>query len=256
MNDPSASWIWRPKPNEQADVRLFCIPHAGGSAMIFRTWPQDLPDSVEVCAIELPGHGRRIREAPYSRMRTLVVALVEAMLPYLDRPYALFGHSFGALVCFEAARALKNHQGSSPAHLCISGAKAPQLVADGSFFHKQPDAVLIDEVRRLGGTPEAILENEEMASAMLPAIRADYEILETYAYSDAAPLSCPILGMVGAADPEIDRASLQAWAEHTTDGFKMEIFPGDHFYLDQSQARVLQILGMALEQGLPLVEDQ
>lgn len=256
MNDSAASWIWRPKPNEQAGLRLFCIPHAGGSAMVFRTWPQDLPDSVEVCGIELPGHGKRIREAPYSRLRTLVVAIVEAMRPYLDRPYALFGHSFGALVCFETARELQNPKALSPAHLCISGAKAPQLITDGTQFHRQPDARLIDEVRRLGGTPDAILENEEMVSAMLPAIRADYEILETYVYSDAAPLSCPILGMAGAADSEVDRASLQTWAEHTSDGFKMAIFPGDHFFLYQSQAQVLQTLRMALEQELLLVEDQ
>jgi medium-chain acyl-[acyl-carrier-protein] hydrolase len=189
-------------------------------------------------------------------MGPLVEALVEAMLPYIDQPYALFGHSFGALVCFEAARVLQLHKGLSPVYLCISGAKAPQLITDRSSFHKQPDALLIDEVRRLGGTPEAILEDEEMVSAMLPAIRADFEIMDTYVYSDAAPLVCPILGMLGAADTEVDLVSLQAWAEHTTDGFNIEIFPGDHFYLYQSQAQVLQLLGKALEQGLPLVEDR
>jgi medium-chain acyl-[acyl-carrier-protein] hydrolase len=256
MSENSEDWILRPRPNEKASLRLFCVPHAGGSAMAFRTWTQDLPDHIEVCAIELPGHGRRIKEGPYSQLKSLLAALVELMLPHNDRPYALFGHSFGALVCFELARELQNHKALPPVQLCVSGAKAPNLFIDDSTFHKQPDSQLIDEVRRLRGTPEAVLENEEMVSAMLPAIRADYEMLDTYVYTDADPLSCPILCLAGSADPQVERDSLQAWAEHTTAGFNMVMFPGDHFYLFRAQTQVLKTLSTALEQVLPLVEDQ
>lgn len=255
MIDPASSWIVRPKPKEHAGLRLFCMPYIGGSAMIYRTWPLDLPDYVEVCAIELPGRGRRIRETPFSRLRSLVEALADSILPYLDRPYALFGHSFGALVCFELARELRNRPAPIPVHLCVSGAKAPQLLTDGSSVHMLPDPDLIDQVRRLGGTPEAVLENEEFVSALLPAIRADFEMLETYSYSDEPPLRCPILGLGGAEDQLVDRASLQAWAEHTTTGFKVEMFPGDHFFIHQAQPQILQTLGAAIDHALPLVKD-
>jgi medium-chain acyl-[acyl-carrier-protein] hydrolase len=249
MIDPASAWIVRPNPNEHAGLRLFCVPHVGGSAMIFRTWPQDLPDYVEVCAIELPGRGRRIKEIPFSRLRSLVDALAGSILPYLDRPYALFGHSFGALVCFELARELRNRSAPIPVHLFVSGAKAPQLFVDGSSIHTLPDARLIDKVRRLGGTPEAVLENEELVSALLPAIRADFEALETYVYSDAPPLRFPILGLGGAADHRVDRASLLAWAKHTTAGFKLEMFPDDHFFIHEGQTQILQTLGAALERA-------
>jgi medium-chain acyl-[acyl-carrier-protein] hydrolase len=256
MIDPVSTWIVRPNPNEHADLRLFCVPHVGGSAMIFRTWPQDLPDYVEVCAIELPGRGRRIKEAPFSCLRSLVDALADSILPYLDRPCALFGHSFGALVCFELARELRNRLVPIPVLLCVSGAKAPQFLVDGSSIHMLPDPRLIDKVRRLGGTPEAVLENEELVSALLPALRADFEALETYVYSDATPLRCPILGLGGAADHRVDRDSLRAWAEHTIAGFKLEMFPGDHFFIHQAQPQILQTLGAALEHSLPLMKDE
>jgi len=254
MGDHLSNWILRPKPNESADLRLFCLPHLGGSAMIYRTWSQHLPDSVEVCAVELPGHGRRIKEVPFSQLGSLVDALVDAILPCLDRPYALFGHSFGALVCFELARELRNRLAPIPIHLCVSGAKAPQLIVDGSSIHLLPDKHLIDKFRHLGGTPETVLENKELVSALLPALRADFEILETYVYSNATPLRCPILGLGGAADNRVDRASLGAWAEHTIAGFKFKIFPGDHFFIHQAQPQILETLGEAFEQALLMRE--
>jgi len=183
-----------------------------------------------------------------------VDALADSILPYLDRPYALFGHSFGALVCFELARELHNRLAPMPVLLCVSGAKAPQLLIDGTTIHMLPDTLLLDKVRQLGGTPEEVLENEELVSALLPAFRADFEVLETYIYSDATPLRCPILGLGGAADHQVDRASLRAWAEHTDAGFKLEMFPGDHFFIHRAQPQILQILGAAIEQALLMRE--
>lgn len=252
---PPPGWIQRSKPIENADLQLFCIPHAGGGGMVFRTWPQYLPDFIEVCAVELPGHGRRISEPPFTRLDPLLAALVEALLPEIDRPYALFGHSFGALVCFEVARELQTRKSMPPILLIVSGARAPQLPASDLPIHKQPDSILIDHVRRMGGTPEAILENEEMLSAILPAIRADYEVKETYEYSNADPVNCPIFAMAGSADLVVNRTSLQAWGALTTGDFNLEFFPGDHFYLFQTQSQVLQITAKALKKALPLKED-
>jgi len=103
------SWIISPKPNPQADLRLFCFPYAGGSSFIYRTWVEFLPASVEVCAIELPGRGRQIKLPPYNKLEPLVDAIASFMQPYLDKPFAFFGHSMGALVSFELARLLRKN---------------------------------------------------------------------------------------------------------------------------------------------------
>jgi medium-chain acyl-[acyl-carrier-protein] hydrolase len=252
---PSSRWILRTEPNESAKLRLICIPHAGGSGIIYRTWPQDLPDFIEVCAIELPGRGRRIGEKPFTSLKLLVNTLLESILPEIDRPYALFGHSFGALVSYELARGMQTRHGLPPVHLCVSGAKAPQFISNGSAIHTQPDPVLINYVRNLGGTSEIVLQNEEMISAVLPALRADLEMSETYNLSKSTQFDNPILVLAGNADPKVDRGSLEAWAEHTTAGFQMKFFPGNHFYFYETQAQVLRFLGQALEQSLSLLED-
>jgi len=220
--------------------------------MYFRTWPEDLPDHIEVCAIELPGRGRRINEIPVSDLGSIVDSLADAVMPLLDRPFALFGFSFGALVCFELARELGVRRAPAPVHLCVSGAKAPQLLVGRSSTHKLQDAQLIDEVRRIGGTPEAVLENEELIAALLPAFRADFEALETYEYSGRPPLACPILALGGARDNLVDHPSLQAWAHHTAVGFELKMFPGDHFFIQESQPQVLEIHSKAIEHAIQL----
>jgi medium-chain acyl-[acyl-carrier-protein] hydrolase len=253
--DHSTAWIVQPRPEENAGLRLICVPHLGGSSIMFRTWPQHLPDSVEVNAIELPGHGRRIQEIPYSHLRSLVIELADAILPVLDRPYALFGQSFGAIVCFELAREFRSRSIPAPIHLCVSGAKAPHLLTADKSIHLLPDLDLIEHVRRLGGTPDSVLENEELVSALLPAFRADYKALETYFYSEGAPFDFPLLVFGGVKDNQVDRASLQAWSNYTRAGFRLEMTPGDHYFIHKSQKQVLQILGAELQNALQLVRD-
>ena len=103
---PASRWVWSPRPNPGARLRLFCYPYAGGRAAVYRRWPESLPASIEVCAIEPPGHGTRLSETPFTRLSPLVEALAAALDPYLDRPFAFFGHSLGSLVSFELAGGL------------------------------------------------------------------------------------------------------------------------------------------------------
>jgi medium-chain acyl-[acyl-carrier-protein] hydrolase len=224
--------------------------------MMFRTWPQHLPDFVEVSAIELPGHGRRIQEIPYSHLRSLVVELADSILPDLDRPYALFGQSLGAIVCFELARELRSRSIPTPIHMCVSGAKAPHLLTVETSIHLLPDLGLIEHMRRLGGTPDSVLENEELVTALLPAFRADYKALETYIYSEGTPFEFPVLVLGGAQDYQVDRTSLQAWSNYTNAGFRLEMFPGDHFFIHKAQKQILQILGDDLEHAFLLIRDE
>jgi medium-chain acyl-[acyl-carrier-protein] hydrolase len=234
-----------------AAARLFCVPYLGGSAMIFRSWPREIPETIEVNAVELPGHGRRIREKPVPRLEPLVAELAMSIEPALDRPFALFGHSFGALICFELARELRRCQLPTPNHLIVSSAKAPHQINNGTFIHSLPDQAVLDELRSLGGTPSVLLQNDELIHSIMPALRADFAALETYMYTSEPLFDFPIFALGGMMDKKVDRRSLQAWAQHTNTDFNIRMFPGGHFFIQEMQTQVLDIIAAVINHTLP-----
>jgi len=242
----SHSWITCPFPNPQASLRLFCFPYAGGGALSFRGWGTQLPPAVEVCPIELPGRGMRLKEAPFTRLVPLVEAVVEALLPYLDKPFAFFGHSMGALISFEVARRLRRDQALNPVHLFVSGRRAPQWPDPDPPIHALPEAEFLGELRRLNGTPEAVLASRELMQLLLPVLRADFAVLETYRYEPASPLECPIAAFGGLQDPEVACETLEAWRQQTRSDFSLQMLPGDHFFLHTSQSLLWQALNHTL----------
>jgi medium-chain acyl-[acyl-carrier-protein] hydrolase len=240
------SWIIFPKPNLQAHLRLFCFPYAGGSSFIFRTWANSLPLTIEVCPIELPGRGMRMKLAPFHRMEPLVNAIAPALQPYLDKPFAFFGHSMGGLIGFEVARLLFKNYGISPVHLFVSGSRAPQIPDPDPPIHALPEPTFIEELRRFNGTPPAVLENAELMQLFLPILRADFAVLETYVYDSDAPLECPIAVFGGLQDSKVSREELQGWEKQTKASFSLQMFPGDHFFLHSAQSLLLESLGKYL----------
>jgi medium-chain acyl-[acyl-carrier-protein] hydrolase len=236
------SWIVCPKPNPLANLRLFCFPYAGGSSFIFRTWSDSLPPSVEVCTIELPGRGRQIQLPPFHRIEPLVNAIASVISPYLDKPFAFFGHSMGGLVSFELTRLLRQNYGLLPVHLFISGRRAPQLPDSKLPIHNLPEPEFIAELHRLNGTPPAVLENTELMQLFLPILRADFAVLETYIYRLEPLLECPITVFGGLEDTEVDCNQLQAWQEQTKADFNLHMFPGNHFFIHSTQALLLKVL--------------
>ena len=240
-------WLLCLKQNNQARLRLFCFPYAGGGAHIFRAWPDSLPADVEVCSIQLPGRGARLMETPFSQISLLVHALAHAFLPHLDKPFALFGHSMGALVGFELARQLRRQCGLEPVQLFVSGCFAPQI-PDPHLIGVLPEAEFIEELRRLNGMPEEVLEHTELLQLMLPALRADCMLTETYTYMKQPPLNCPISVFGGLQDPLVGREHLEAWHEHTSASFSLRMLLGDHFFLHTSQPLLLEILARELRQ--------
>lgn len=240
------TWIARLKPNSQARIRLFCLPYAGGGALTYRTWADSLPSSVAVCAVELPGRGTRLREKPFTRMESLVQAIATALLPQLDEPFALFGHSMGAIVSFELARLLCQNYGISPVYLFVSGRRAPQIPHPKPPTYNLPEPAFLAELRRLNGTPKAVLENEELLQLLLPTVRADFEALETYIYRAQPLLECPIAAFGGLSDTETNIDNLEAWANQTTAAFSLQMLPGEHFFLSSAQSQVLRYLICAL----------
>jgi medium-chain acyl-[acyl-carrier-protein] hydrolase len=243
VRDP---WIVRPELRPAARLRLFCFSYAGGAASIFRPWTRELPQEIELCAIQLPGREGRLLEQPYSSMSPLVDRLAEILEPYLDRPFAFFGHSMGALVSFEVARAIRRRHGVSPVHLFVSGHTAPQIERRRSPVHQLPDADFIDAIRQLNGTPEQVLQNAELMELIVPALRADLAVCETYRYADETPLDCPISAFGGLADAEVRYDDLRAWQAHTHQQFRLRLFDGDHFYLREQRSTLLETMRQGL----------
>jgi surfactin synthase thioesterase subunit len=241
---------WFPPFNDSADVKmhLFCFPYAGGGAAVFQGWVRNLPLGIALAPARLSGRETRLDERPIDSMDLLISALGEAIAPHLDKPFALLGHSMGAAVAFELARALRQSGKPAPAGLFVSAARAPQLRRGHLPPPAPSDAELLEELRRLNGVPPELLENEEWMRLALPALRADATLYRNYVYTEAPPLDCPIRAYGGLDDERISRAQMEAWAEQTTKDFSLQMFPGGHFFLKTHQAEFLAALSSDLSQ--------
>ena len=251
MNTQAPSpWLMNFKPRAQAKLRLFCFPYAGGTATIFRAWPDSLPPTIEVCPVHLPGRGKRLREPPFTHYQSLVQAIAEGLHPYLDQPFALFGHSLGAMLSFELARHLRRMRLPQPQHLFVSGRRAPQVVNSEPPTHDLPEAQFVAALRKLNGTPAEALEHPELMQLMLPLLRADFEVCDTYTYVSEEPLAIPITAYGGLFDTGVLREQVEGWRQQTTASFTLRMLPGDHFFINTSQTTLLRLL---LEDLTPLL---
>ncbi len=223
-------------------LRLFCLPYSGASAMVYARWKRQLPGWIEVCPLELPGRGRRFAESLQTDLRALASQLADEIAARLDQPYAIFGHSLGGLLAFELAHALRERGLPMPQALFASAASAPaRRDSHRELAHEQSDAQLIERMRRLGGTPDAVLADEEMLRLTLPVMRADFLLCGLYDYRQRAPLACPIHVFGGKAD-RLSVESLSAWQDETSAGFSLEMLDGGHFFLNAGEARLLELL--------------
>jgi medium-chain acyl-[acyl-carrier-protein] hydrolase len=241
------AWLLRPAPRAQPRARLFCFPHAGGGGNAFRLWPEGLPRDLEVLAAQLPGRGSRLLEAPVAGMATMVETLSRAMEPHLDVPFALFGHSMGAVVATEVARALWARGGPTPAHLIVSARRPPWMPDPDPPLHVLPDGPFVAEIeRRYGGMPTEITQHADLLELLLPPLRADIRALETHRPGLRPPLPCPISAFGGSDDRHVPREHLDAWRGETRGAFRVRVFQGGHFYLEARRADVLADLSATL----------
>ncbi len=234
------AWTVVPRPSPDPRVRLLCFPYAGGTASVYRSWPEVLPPDIEVHAVQMPGREWRIKEEPFRRLDPLVDALIEVVEPMLERPVAFFGHSLGALVSFGLARGLRRAGLPEPAQLFVSAHRAPQLPAIEPSIHDASDEAFMGGLRALQGTPEELLANEELMALLLPVLRADFEIADTYVHADEPPLSCPMSAFGGVGDLVTPRERLEPWGELTDGPFKLRMLPGGHFFVNESRDFVLR----------------
>ena len=212
-------------------MRLFCLPFAGGGASTYRQWPAALPASIEVCPVQLPGREERYGEPAHTSVIGVSRALARELAPYLDKPFAIFGHSMGALLAFETARALRHAGARGPAALLASAYPAPQDAVTRTPIHQLPDHAFIEEMRKMEGTPEAVLANAELMAFMLPVLRADFQACDTYVFAGEPPLDVPLTVYGGVDDREVDRAALDAWRDTTHGDFTLRLLPGGHFFV-------------------------
>lgn len=228
------------RPCKEVSYRLFCFPFAGGSASFFGEWSNALNQSgIEVCAIQMPGHEDRIYENLLTNVHELVSEIVVAMADLQDKPFAFFGHSMGTLISFEVARKLRLLKMKEPKVLFMSSGKAPQI-SPRRTLHKLPNDSFLFKIKELGGTPDIIIENQDLLDLYLPILRADFKMIETYQYAKSTPLDTRIVAYGGRMDQEVRYEDIVAWERHSLEPLKVKIYEGDHFYLREFKGNLLK----------------
>ncbi|MFH8804241.1 alpha/beta fold hydrolase [Streptomyces sp. NPDC017936] len=220
-------------------LNLYCLPYAGSSARIYAPWQDELPSRVTLVPLELPGRGTRWSEPAKSDLSELLDDLAGHVQQARQTPYAIFGHSFGGVLAFELARHLRTLGFPAPRRLLVSGCPAPHLAVPDEPSHDLPAEEFVRRLRQLRGTPEELLENDELMELYIPVIRADYIILDHYKAPRAEPLNCAITSFYGRDDEDVDRDAAEAWNSYSDDGFSVEEIAGDHFFLRDSQSELL-----------------
>ncbi|MGK9171391.1 alpha/beta fold hydrolase [Inquilinus limosus] len=230
-------------------ARLFCLPYSGASAMVYARWRRALPAWLAVHPVELPGRGARASEPLSTDLRRLAASLAGEVGELIDGPYALLGHSLGALLAFELTHALLERGAEPPLVLFASGSEAPAVRDDRELARPRSDAELMADLRGYRGTPEEALADAELMAAVLPVLRADFLMVGTYAYRPRPALPCPVHVLAGTRD-DVDRPALEAWGWETRGDFAIDLFEGDHFFIHSRQAEVLVVLDAALSRRM------
>ncbi|GAA5703089.1 thioesterase [Streptomyces avermitilis] len=230
-------------------LRLVCFPHAGGNAQLYHGWPARLPSDLELLAVCYPGRQERLAEPCVTDMATLADAVTDALLPHLDVPLALFGHSMGSTVAYETALRLRARHGVVPRRLMVSARSAPHRARPSGLYLRTDDE-LVAGVRRLGDLGSQAYDIPELRELLLPALRADYRLIESYRpATPPEPVASPVTAYLGRSDPGCDRDSVLAWSELSSAGdFALRTYPGDHFYLAQREAELVADVSKDLEE--------
>jgi medium-chain acyl-[acyl-carrier-protein] hydrolase len=198
---------------------------------MYRSWQRWFPEQIDVCLVHLPGRDQRIKEPAFTRLMLLVQAIADHMDRPTNVPYALYGHSMGALISFELGRELFRRHGAEPEHMFVSGRRAPQWPRNEPAIFNLPDDEFIAALKRLNGTPGEVLDNPELIELFINPLRADFESVETYEYRPGEKLSCPITVYGGLQDEHVPVESCRAWQEQTSAGCSVRMFKGGHFFV-------------------------
>jgi acyl transferase domain-containing protein/surfactin synthase thioesterase subunit len=250
----AGSWIVIPRPSPGARMRLFCFPYAGGAAHIFSAWPAGLPPEIEVCAIQPPGRHERLHEPLLGSVGEMIDALVPAMLPYLDRPFATFGHCLGAIVMFEALRELEK-LGKKPIHAFAAAAPVPRKYAVPNVTRRSPEE-FADLLGFIGFTRTGVLGDADAERYLLPAVKADFEVAARYRHVPSAPLDVSLTIFSGREDTFAPPYVVDEWVDETTAWSSKVVFPGEHYFIVPERPAVLSVIRAELLLRLASIEQQ
>jgi len=250
LRQPNLS-VWLPHcaHESHARVRLFCLPYAGGSAASFRNWQTGFSRDIQVCPVELPGRGTRFTEPLHGELVPLARSISEGILPYMDRPFAIFGHSMGGRLGFEVCRDLEVRFAMRPLVFFASGANSPEI-PEANPVHHLPDDQMVARLRALNQSRPGAFDHPELLQVLLPVLKADLRISETYVYEAGPPLVCPVVALGGDSDLETTREALEDWRRYAF-SFKLKMFPGDHFFINTAKSLVLRTIQEEIRSALP-----
>ena len=236
----SSPWIKIFQPCPQPKLRLFCFHPSAAGATLFRFWGKYLPSNIELCAIQLPGRETRIKDSLITKWDDLLPSLIQALSPFIEEyPFVFFGHSLGALISFEVVCKLRREKLPIPEYLFVCGRRPPHIPID-NLRHQAPNDILISTLREYGGTPEAVLQNQELMELFLPVLRADFTLNEKYIYFPEAPLEFPIVAFRGTNDMEVNLQKLSQWEQYTISNFTLHEFPGGHMFFQKEPKTLIE----------------
>ena len=248
IEEVGGRWMIRNKRNRQnVKQRVFCFHPVGAGASMFSHFLYNAPEDTDVLAFQLPGRENRIDEASYESMTELIPEIARVILPYLDQPFVVMGHSFGGIVGFELIRYLRAQHGITPRHLFITGTIAPQLTLEW----KKRD--VINQTAVEANSEERLLslmnyiDDVEFLKRILPVMRKDMPLIMGYQYQPQTPFDFPITAFAAAQDEVVLIDEVKQWNEQTTNAFTLEVVEGDHWFLSRNRELVLQRLSEAMD---------
>lgn len=248
MSSELRRWTYGLTVPATSELKLFCFAHAGGSGIVFREWQNAFDDAIDVFPVELPGRGKRIGEPLSTNLSAIAREVGVALHPvFREGPFALFGHSMGALIAYELERLLEAEYGIQAELVVVAGSSPPNSRSDKPKMWDLPDTELIERIREMNGTPLSLLDCSSVMDLSLPIIRADCQAVESYCDNSQTPLSAPILAMGGLYDPETSHEEIKAWSGYTTAAFSHSMCAGDHFFVHSSRGLVLRRIRQSLE---------
>ncbi|MFF5142332.1 thioesterase II family protein [Streptomyces sp. NPDC013157] len=240
MTHPHGSWFRSYVPRPAARVRLFCFPYGGGAASAFRGWAEELPDSVELVAVQYPGRQDRFGDPSPTGIPELAEEIVRALGPRFDVPTAFFGHSMGGVVAYEVARRLRPRFPSPLALLVVSACRTPADRHHAGLRFEEDE--MRAYIQSLGGSGAKALDDEAVWQLAGPVIRNDLGWTEAYRYLPGAPLTCPITAVAGDRDPAATPQDMELWKNYTIAGADTHVLPGGHFYFEDGLPRLAALL--------------
>lgn len=240
--------------NVQEQVNLICLPFAGGSSYSYSTFGPCLFPGIKLLPVELPGRGKRSREALLYDANALAGDVFQSLRAEIasGKPYSVFGHSMGALLGYLLLRRILKEDLPLPLHFFVSGRGGPSAPNDREHYYKLPKQEFRDKLRELGGSPPEVLEHDALMDFFEPVLRADFQVVETYEHNGEAPLPVPITVLIGKQDT-ITLEAARMWQEESTSPVKVHEYDGGHFFLFERQKEICSMVSAVLNDALQKV---